>query len=84
MAQKAKTKKEEYKVSGEDIVKKVKEIIKKGNASRIIIKNEKGNSIIEMPVTVGVIGAAFAPVLAAVGALAALLTECTIIVEKKS
>lgn len=84
MAQKAKTNQEEFKVSGEDIVRKVKEIIKEGNARRIIIKNEKGDSVVEIPLTVGVIGAALAPALAAIGALAALLTECTIIVEKRS
>lgn len=76
-------KEEVFKVSGEDIVKIIKEIIKKGNASRIIIKNEKGKTLIEMPVTVGVIEATLAPVLAAIGALAALITECTIVVEKR-
>lgn len=74
---------EEFKVSGEEIVAKVKEIIKEGNARRIIIQNEKGDTVIEFPVTVGVVGAIIAPVLAAVGAAAALLTNCTIIVEKK-
>ncbi len=83
MPNKAENKDEVFKVSGDDIVKKVKEIIKKGNATRIIIKNEKGKTIMEMPVTVGVIGTALAPALAALGALAALLTECTIVVEKK-
>ncbi|MBU0612816.1 DUF4342 domain-containing protein, partial [Patescibacteria group bacterium] len=62
---------------------KVKELIKEGNARRIIINNEKGESLIEIPVTVGVVGALIAPVLAAVGAAAALLTNCTIVVIKK-
>lgn len=75
--------KEEFKVSGEEVVKKVKELIKEGNARRIIIKNEKGNSIIEFPLTFGAVGAIVAPVLAAIGALAALLTRCTIVVIKK-
>lgn len=75
--------KEEYKVSGDDIMKKVKEIIKAGNARRIILKNEKGESLMEIPLTFAVVGAVLAPVLAAVGALAALLTECTITVIRK-
>lgn len=74
---------EEFKVSGEDIVKKIKEIIKEGNARRILIKNEKGESIMEFPVTVGAVGIVLAPVFAAVGAIAALATNCTIVVEKR-
>ena len=76
-------KKEEFKVSGEDITEKIKEIIKEGNARRIIIKNEDGESVAEFPLTVGAVGALVAPILAAVGAIAALLTKCTIVVEKK-
>ncbi|TES99327.1 MAG: DUF4342 domain-containing protein [Promethearchaeota archaeon] len=76
-------KKEEFKVSGEDIIEKIKKIIKEGNARRIIIKNEDGESVAEFPLTVGAVGALIAPILAAVGAIAALLTKCTIVVEKK-
>jgi len=76
-------KKEEFKVSGEEVLKKVKELIKQGNIRRIIIKNEKGDTLMEIPLTFAVVGAVIAPVLAAVGALAALVTNCTIIVEKK-
>lgn len=76
-------KKEEFKVSGEEIVEKIKKIIKEGNARRIIIKNEDGESVAEFPLTVGAVGALIAPILAAVGAIAALLTKCTIVVEKK-
>lgn len=76
--------KEEFKVSGEKVVAKVKELIKEGNARRIIIKNSRGQIVMEIPLTVGVIGTVFAPVLAAIGALAALMTSCTIIVIKKS
>ena len=76
-------KKEELKISGEDITEKIKEIIKEGNARRIIIKNEDGKSVAEFPLTVGAVGALIAPILAAVGAIAALLTKCTIVVEKK-
>ena len=76
-------KKEEFKVSGEDIIEKIKKVIKEGNARRIIIKNEDGESVAEFPLTVGAVGALIAPILAAVGAIAALLTKCTIVVEKK-
>lgn len=77
------TKKEEFKVSGEEVLKKVKELIRQGNIRRIIIKNEEGKSIIEIPLTIGVVGAALIPVWAAIGALAALITNCTIVVEKR-
>ncbi|GAH40384.1 unnamed protein product [marine sediment metagenome] len=76
-------KKEEFKVSGEEIIEKIKKIIKEGNARRIIIKNEDGESVAEFPLTVGAVGALVAPILAAVGAIVALLTKCTIVVEKK-
>lgn len=75
--------KQEFKVSGDEVVKKVKELIKEGNARRIIIQNEDGKTLIEIPLTFGVIGAALLPVFAAIGATAALVTNCTIIVEKK-
>lgn len=75
--------KQEYKIKGEDLVKKVKEIIAEGNARRIIIKNEKDEVVVEIPVTVGLVGAVFAPALAAVGAAAALLTNCTIEVIRR-
>lgn len=76
-------KREEFKVSGEEILAKVKKIIEQGNARKIIIKSEKGETIAEFPLTVGAIGVLIAPILAAVGAIAALATKCTIIVEKK-
>ncbi len=77
------TKKEEFKVSGEELLAKIKALIKEGNIRRIIIKNEKGETLIEIPLTYAVVGAVIAPVLAAVGAIAALVAKCTIIVEKK-
>jgi CBS domain-containing protein len=73
---------EEFKVSGEDIVKKIKELIKEGNVRRIIIKNEEGKTLMEFPLTFAVVGAVIAPVLVAAGALAGLLTNCTIVVER--
>lgn len=76
-------KKEEFKVTGEELIAKIKALIKQGNIRRIIIKNEKGKILIEIPLTYAVVGALLAPTLAAVGAIAALVTKCTIVVEKK-
>lgn len=84
MTQKEKTNQEYFKVSGDELISKVKEIIKEGNATRIIIKNEKDETILEFPLTVGAIGVVLAPIFAAVGTLAALATHCTIIVEKRN
>jgi hypothetical protein len=75
---------ESFKVSGDEILSKVKEIIKEGNARKIIIKNEKDEIIMEFPLTIGAIGVVLAPIFAAVGTLAALATHCTIIVEKRN
>ncbi len=74
---------EEFKVSGHEIVAKIKELVKEGHARKIIIKNEKGKVMLEIPLTIGAVGALIAPVLAAIGAAAALMTKCTIVVEKK-
>lgn len=72
---------EEFEVSGEKIVETVKDLVHKGNIRRITIKNDDGKSLIEIPLTLGVVGAVLLPVWAAVGALAALVTKCTIVVE---
>lgn len=74
---------EEFRVSGGEVVEKVKELIRAGNARRIIIKSEKGESIVEIPLTFGAVGVLIVPALAAVGAIAALVTNCTIVVVKK-
>lgn len=80
----AKTKKKEtFRVNGEGLIKKFKELIKEGNVRRITIKEKTGRTILDIPLTVGVIGAFLTPVIAAVGALAALITECTISVERE-
>jgi len=84
MAQDEKSNHEYFKVSGDELLSKVKEIIKEGNATRIIIKNEKDEVIMEFPLTLGAIGVVLAPIFAAVGTLAALATHCTIVVEKKN
>jgi len=74
---------ETFKVDGEQLLAKVKVLIKEGNVRRIIIKDKNGKTLIEVPLTIGVIGAVIAPVLAAVGAIAALVTECSITVERE-
>ncbi len=74
---------EELSVSADNLVKKVKELIHEGNVRRIIIKDEEGKILLEMPVTVGVVGVILAPWLAALGAIAALATRCTITVERR-
>ena len=73
---------EEFHVSGDNLLSKVKELIHAGNVSKIIIKDKDGKEMISVPVTAGVVLAVLAPVLAAVGAIAALVTECTIVVER--
>ena len=71
-------------VAGEDLLRKVKELIDEGSVRRISIKDKQGKTVVELPLTIGVVGAALAPALAAVGAVAALLTECTITVEREA
>lgn len=75
--------KEEFKIEGEELLRKVKELINEGNIRRITIKNKEGKTIMELPLTLGVVGAVLAPALAAVGAIAALVTECTLVVERE-
>ncbi len=78
---------EEFKISGNDLVAKVKELIHQGNIRRIIIKNEEGRTLVEIPMTVGVVGgvlgAAMFPVVAAVGAIGALVAHLTVAIERK-
>jgi len=73
---------EEFRLSGSELVERIKELVHEGNIRRIIIKNEDGKTLIEIPLTWGVVGAALLPVLAAVGAIAALVTRCSIVVER--
>jgi hypothetical protein len=73
---------DEYQVTGDDLLGKVKELVHEGNIRRIIIKNEEGKRLIEIPLTLGVVGIALLPVWAAIGAIAALVSDCTILVEK--
>ncbi len=73
---------QEYQLNGDEVVAKVKELIHEGNIRRITIKNEDGRTMLEVPLTLGLIGAALLPVFAAIGAAAALATRCTIVVER--
>ena len=76
-------KKNHFNVVGDELLKKIKQIIHEGNVNRIIIKNEEGHTYLEIPVTVGVIGAILAPILAAIGALAALAARFKIEVIRR-
>jgi hypothetical protein len=77
------TTKESFKVNGESIINKIKELIAEGNVSRIIITDKHGKEIMSFPVTIGIVGMLVAPVFAAVGAVAALVGECTITVVRE-
>ena len=80
----AKTKKTEtFELRGEDLVKRVKELVREGNVRRIIVKDKEGKTLVEFPLTLGVVGAVLVPALAALGAVAALVTECSITVERE-
>lgn len=74
---------EEYTVSGSNVTDRVAELLHEGNVTRIIVKDEKGNQLLEIPATVGVIGTVVAPWLAALGVIAALATKCKIVVERR-
>ncbi|WP_426671642.1 DUF4342 domain-containing protein [Mucilaginibacter sp. McL0603] len=75
--------KESFSIHGENLLKKVKELIEEGNVRKITITDKSGKEVASFPLTVGVVGALLLPMLAAVGALAALITECTITVERE-
>ena len=79
----AKVTTEEYSVSSDNLIGRVKELLHEGNVTRIIVKNEKGDVLLEIPATIGVIGVVLVPWLAALGAIAALATNCKIVVEKR-
>ena len=73
---------EEFQVSGDMLVAKIKEVVHEGNIRHVAIKNEDGRTLVDIPLTLGVVGTLLAPQLAAIGAIAALVTRCTIAVEK--
>lgn len=73
---------QEFTIDGDKLVSTIKDLVHEGNVRRVTIKNEEGRTLLEIPLTVGVIGAALLPIFAAIGALAALATRCTIVVER--
>jgi hypothetical protein len=73
----------EFKVKGQELIQKIEELIHEGNVTRIVIKDEKGNTYIDIPVTIGILGAVFAPIVAAVGALAGMAANYTLEVTRK-
>ena len=77
-----KIRKEEFTINGEKLVSTIKELVREGNIRRVTIKNKEGKTLVEIPLTFGVVGAVLLPTLAAIGAIAALVTECTIVVER--
>jgi CBS domain-containing protein len=79
----AKVTREEFTVSSDDLIERVKQLLHEGNVNRIIVKDEKGKVMLEIPATVGVIGAFLVPWLAALGVIAALATNCRIVVERR-
>ena len=74
---------EEFQLKGEEVVAKVKELVREGNVRRIMVSDADGKTLVEIPLTVGVVGALLLPALAALGAVAALLTDCTITVVRQ-
>ncbi len=78
-----KTVKEEIEISSDNLIKKVKELLHEGNVTRIIVKNENGETLLEIPATIGIIGVLFAPWLAALGTIGAFATKCKIVVERR-
>jgi hypothetical protein len=77
------TTKESFKISGENLLKKIKELIEEGNIRKITIHEKDGKELMSFPLMVGVVGTLFAPVLAAIGAMAAVIGECSITVERE-
>jgi len=76
------TRTEEFTINGEELLTRIKDLIRQGNIRRIIIKNKEGHILMELPLTIGVVSVVLAPTLAAIGAIAALLSEATVVVEK--
>jgi hypothetical protein len=74
--------KETFNLHGENLLKAIKELIAEGNVTRITINDKSGKELVSFPLTIGMVAAVFAPVFAAVGALAAFVGECTVTVER--
>jgi Flp pilus assembly pilin Flp len=74
---------EEIRTTGDELLARIKELVHEGNIRHVFIKNEEGRTLIEVPLTLGVVGAVLVPTAAAIGAIAALVTDCTIVVERQ-
>jgi Domain of unknown function (DUF4342) len=74
---------EEVKVQSQELVDKVKELIHEGNVRRVIIKDDKGNTFMEVPLTIAALGVVAVPVLAAIGAIATLVANFTVVIERE-
>jgi len=75
---------EQFTLRSEQLVEKVKELLREGNVTRIVVKDERGSLLLDLPITVGVVGIVLAPLLAAVGAIAAIATNCTLTIERRT
>jgi len=78
----SKVRREEFSVSGDQLLNKIKELVHEGNVRRILVKHE-GKTVVEFPLSAGIIGVLLAPQLAAIGVIGALLAKCTIEVERE-
>jgi hypothetical protein len=79
----ARVTREEYSVSGSNLVDRIRELLHEGNVTRVIIKDDKGKVLLEIPATVGIVGVVLAPWLVALGVIAALVTNCKLVVERR-
>jgi uncharacterized membrane protein YvbJ len=75
---------EVFSLSSDELAERVKQLIHEGNVTRIVVKGEKGETLVDIPVTVGLVGILLAPIFAAVGVIAALATKCTVVVEREA
>ncbi len=75
---------EQFTLDSDEVVKKLKELLHEGNVTRIMVKDDKGNLLLDLPVTIGVVGVVLAPLLAAAGAVAAVATRCTLTIERRA
>jgi hypothetical protein len=75
---------EQFRVPGDELVAKLKELIREGNVRHIVIKNDEGRTLIEVPLSLGVVGAVLLPVWAAIGAIAAVVTKCSVEIEREA
>ena len=75
---------EEFSVAASDVLERVEKLLHEGNITRIVVKDEMGRQLLEIPVTVGVVGTLLAPWMAALGVIAVIATRCTVVVERRA